>query len=305
MVKSNLKLSKSNSGLLSDKSKGRVVEIVKLSSPIFVYLPKKILEKLKFFEKGKKLMTITNNNPKKSYAQATSSNMSSILKLKENYPSLPLGKIKAIHKMITNMDKVKPCIRMTTKGLSRKQIIVPISKTNTDNIMVSSANHITNINRALKNVKSKVMVNYICPEIIGIIIVSNTVVFQSDLLVMKRYVKNINNIMSDKVQIPRLPQSKAYLKIIGILYYMDSTNLPTTLDDIEVIIKFNHIFSNLMLTFKPKVIKVSPKSDIAIIWIDIWNMQSGKNRKMLINRCFSIRKHISTIYSINMNLDVL
>ena len=68
MVKSNLKLSKSNSGLLSDKSKGRVVKIVKLSSPIFVYLPKKILEKPKFFGKGKKLITITNNNPKKLYA---------------------------------------------------------------------------------------------------------------------------------------------------------------------------------------------------------------------------------------------
>jgi len=33
---------------------------------------------------------------------------------------------------------------------------------------------------------------------------------------------------------------------------------------------------------KPRVIKVSPKSDIAIVWIDIWDVQSGKNAKMLI-----------------------
>ena len=79
--------------------------------------------------------------------------------------------------MITNMDKVKPCIRMTTKSLSRKQIIVLISKINTDNIMVSSADHVTNINRVLKNIKSKVIVGYICLETMEITIVSNTVAF--------------------------------------------------------------------------------------------------------------------------------
>ena len=60
--------------------------------------------------------------------------------------------------MITNTDKVKLYIRITTKGSFRKQIIISMSKTNTDNIMVFLANHITNINRALKNIKSKVIV---------------------------------------------------------------------------------------------------------------------------------------------------
>ena len=57
--------------------------------------------------------------------------------------------------MITNTDKVKLYIRITTKGSFRKQIIISMSKTNTDNIMVFLANH---INRALKNIKSKVIV---------------------------------------------------------------------------------------------------------------------------------------------------
>ena len=83
------------------------------------------------------------------------SNVSNILKLKENYSTLSLQKIKTIHKMITNTDKVKLYIRITTKGSFRKQIIISMSKTNTDNIMVFLANH---INRALKNIKSKVIV---------------------------------------------------------------------------------------------------------------------------------------------------
>ena len=247
-----------------------MVEIVKLPS-IPVHSPKEILEKSKFFRQGKKLATTTNNNPRKSYAQVTSSNILNIFKLKKNYPTLPLEKIKIIHKMIINMDKAKLHIRMTTKGLSRKQIIIPMSKTNTHNIMVSSANHITNINRILKNIKSKVMVDYICPETTGITIVLNTVASQSDLLVIERYeyIKDINSIISDEVQISRLSQSKSYLKITGIPYYVDGTNLPITLDDIGVIIKFNHIFNDFMLTSKPRIIQVSSKSDIAIIWMDI------------------------------------
>ena len=52
---------------------------------------------------------------------------------------------------------------------------------------------------------------------------------------------------------------------------------------------------------KPRVIKVSPKSDIAIVWINIWDVQSGVNAIMLINRCFNIGNHIATIRGANMN----
>ena len=44
-----------------------------------------------------------------------------------------------------------------------------------------------------------------------------------------------------------------------------------------------------------RVIKVSPKSDMSIVQIDIWDVQSGSNAKMLINRCFNVRRHIATI----------
>jgi len=50
---------------------------------------------------------------------------------------------------------------MTTRGLSQKQVIISMSKTNVNKIIASSLDHVTNINRALKNIKSKVMVDYI------------------------------------------------------------------------------------------------------------------------------------------------
>jgi len=66
-------------------------------------------------------------NNKLLYAQALTSKVSNILKIKENYPNLPTKKIKNIHKIINDLDKSKLRINMTTKGLLRKQIIVLLS----------------------------------------------------------------------------------------------------------------------------------------------------------------------------------
>ena len=56
-----------------------------------------------------------------------------------------------------------------------------------------------------------------------------------------------------------------------------------------------------MLASSPCIIKASPKSDMAIIWIDIWDSQNGTKGKNLINRYFNIGKHIATICKTNMN----
>ena len=82
---------------------------------------------------------------------------------------------------------------------------------------------------------------------------------------------------------------------------MENTNVSITPDFIESVIKTNHIFNNLALISKPCVIKALPKSNMAIIWIDIWNAQSGQKFKGLINRYFNIRSYITTIHSANMN----
>ena len=40
---------------------------------------------------------------------------------------------------------------------------------------------------------------------------------------------------------------------------------------------------------------------MSIVWIDIWDVQSGTNAKMLINRCLNVGKYITTIQGANMN----
>ncbi len=67
----------------------------------------------------------------------------------------------------------------------------------------------------------------------------------------------------------RLPQLKSYLKILGILYLIEDTNVPISSDVVKRITKSTHIFNDVVLAFKLRVIKALPKLDIVIIWVDI------------------------------------
>ena len=76
---------------------------------------------------------------------------------------------------------------------------------------------------------------------------------------------------------------------------MENTNIPMNSSVIKTILKNNHIFNNILIVLKPHVIKVSPKLNMAIIWLDIWDVQSGSKTKGLIDRCFNIGSYITTI----------
>ena len=108
------------------------------------------------------------------------------------------------------------------------------------------------------------------------------------------------------IDVSCLPQSKFYLKIIDIPYYShDNPSKYLLFNDIEEIIKQNQIFDNVILISKLCVIKVSPKSDMTIVWVDIQNVQSKSRIKSLINQCFNIENYITTIRGVNMNLGML
>ena len=244
------------------------------------------------------------NNSGKSYAQATktSNNTSEVLKIKETFPSLNAQKVDQVNNIVNGQAKPKPHIKMMTKGPSRKQVIIPMSRENINSFMKSSSLHVANMNRLLCNAKSDILTNYICADPIGITIVTNKVSQQSDMAIINNYVKSLNDINSLQIDEPRLPKSKSYLKIIGIPFFLHANSQERlTPNDIETILKQNHIFDNISLASKPRVIKVSPKSDMSIVWLDIWDVQSGSNTKMLINRCFNVGNYIMTIQGANMN----
>ena len=179
-----------------------------------------------------------------------------------------------------------------------------MNSNNVERIMVKSNTHIFNINRLLKEVKSNVLANFICFDNKDIVIMTNKIAAFSNLNIMEKYVNKVNNINASNIMSLRLSQSKSYLKILGISYFVENTNLLITPDIVESVIKSTHIFNDIVLASWPWVIKASPKSNMVVIWIDIWDSQSSMNAKCLINRSFNIGYHITTIREMNMNLSI-
>ena len=144
--------------------------LTKLANFTKLFLPhlppkllKKVLAKSKFYRKN------TSDKNKKAakfgkplYAQVSSKNIGNILKIKENFPKLSNKKIKEINKSIFGkMDKPRPRINMTTRELSCKQIIIPISMDNANKFISASNEHISNFNCSLRNTKSDLFVDFI------------------------------------------------------------------------------------------------------------------------------------------------
>ena len=71
--------------------------------------------------------------------------------------------------------------------------------------------------------------------------------------------------------------------------------MPINLSMIETIIKSTHIFDNICIASKLYIVKVFPKLNIAICWINIWNFQSSSSIKMLINWSFNVESYIAII----------
>jgi len=137
----------------------------------------------------------------------------------------------------------------------------------------------------------------------GIAIITNNVPNPSDLFVIEKYFKSVKGINSNDIPSPRLPQSKLYLKIMGLPYLRADGNKITS-ENIIDFMKYLDLFKNIPLATKPCIIKASPKSDMAIIWFDIWDTQNGSKAKLLIYYFFNLGRYIAMVRATNMNQGV-
>lgn len=137
------------------------MSIKRLPPPILAKLPKEVKEILKYFKMTGS--TKLDNNKDKLYAQMSKSRntIKKVLKIKKVFSNLKADKINNIQKIIKGNSKPKLKINMITKDHSRKQVIVPMNNNNKTKFIEDSNNHITNLNRVLKNIKSEIMVDFV------------------------------------------------------------------------------------------------------------------------------------------------
>ena len=141
------------------------------------------------------------------------------LKIKEMFPKLQNQKIDQIQKIINSgKSKPKPCINITTKGSSCKQIIVSMSNETARKYIKDASTYIISINCVLKTIKLNIMADFICIKDKGIVISTNNVTSPFDLQEIEKCVKSSLLNDADQISLSRLPQSKSYLKSVGIPY---------------------------------------------------------------------------------------
>ena len=94
---------------------------------------------------------------------------------------------------------------MTTKGPSHKQVIIPMKSEDANILIKNSSMHIININWILKNIKSSIIVDYICIDGKDIVITTNNIASFSDLQAIEKYIKSMSCIDTNQVQSLQLP----------------------------------------------------------------------------------------------------
>jgi len=209
---------------------------------------------------------------KKSYVQASKANISlsieDVIQVKEVFSTLSADEVgKMLKAKNSSRSTKKPKINMTTRRQSRREVIISMTKTNTELIINSAHIHISNINKCLENSKSDIFADFIQFNVNGIIITTNKPASDLNLSTIEKYLKNVQNVNPDSIKSPRLPKSKSYMKIIGLPY---SSELGVISPDIiEGVLKDSHLFKDATLASKLCVIKASPKSDKAVVWVDI------------------------------------
>ena len=90
---------------------------------------------------------------------------------------------------------------------------------------------------------------------------------------------------------PRLPQFKSFLKVLDVPYWDSKTFFPVTPAQVAEALSSSPLFEGVILASMPPIMKVSPSSNISVIWIDIWNSQKRSKGKTLINRSFNFGHH--------------
>jgi len=83
---------------------------------------------------------------------------------------------------------------MTTNMPSRKQVIILMNTKNRNYFMKDLNTNVSNINEALKNIKSEIIANFICLDSRSIIITTNKMLSILNLQTIEKYIRNINNI---------------------------------------------------------------------------------------------------------------
>jgi len=184
---------------------------------------------------------------------------------------------------------------MTTQGPTRCQVLIPLDPAAAETVVANAALAVLSCNKGLVEARSKLRVESVRKALDGVSMSTNSVASAAELEVIKQWLKKTAGLGENTEVEPRLPQSKSFLKILGILYWDSKSSLPITPVQVETALSNSPLFEGVTLASMPRIMKALPSSDMLVIWIDIWDSQKGSKGKTLINCSLNFGYYTATV----------
>jgi len=118
--------------------------------------------------------------------------------------------------------------KMTTHGPTRCQVLIPLDTPTAEVVVANAATAVESCNRGLVEAHSKLRVKSVRKTWNRISMSTNFVASAAELDVIKQWLKKVAGLAASTVVEPRLPQSKSFLKILGVPYWGNNSSLPIT-----------------------------------------------------------------------------
>ena len=144
-----------------------------------------------------------------------------LVQLKEMFPNLPQAIIISMHQASlgganasqesSSCSGVSQTLKMMTQGPARHQVLVPLDSATAELIVANATSAVLSCNKSL--------VEFVYKTWNGMSISTNSVVSAAELEVIKQWLKKTAGLGESTEVEPRLPQSKSFLKVLGVLFF--------------------------------------------------------------------------------------
>ena len=160
---------------------------------------------------------------------------------------------------------VSRILKMTTQGPTRCQVLIPLTPAAAEMIVANAASVVESCNKGLVSACSKLRVKSVCKAWDGVSISTNSVASAAELEVIKQWLKKTASLGKVTEVEPHLPQSKSFLKVLGIPYWNFKSSLPVTSAQVAEALSSSPLFEGVTLAFLPCIMKALPSSDMSVI----------------------------------------
>ena len=162
-----------------------------------------------------------------------------LLQLKKAFSNLPQATIISMHQVSLGVARasqespshpsVSRTLKMTTQGPTRHQVLILLAPAATEIVVANAASAVESCNKSLVSAHSKLRVESVRKTWDGVSMSANSVASAAELEVIKQWLKKTAGLGEVTEVELHLPQSKSFLKVLGVPYWDSKTSLPITL----------------------------------------------------------------------------